>query len=207
MGDPAPSLGLVQLREALIAFLDRTMPACADIDYRLVGTGAALLHGVSLPVGDIDILVREREAVDAFGAALSPFKCLESPAWLAEAHQYYGNYEVHGVEVGISTVEVESDIDTVETFGRGPWEHYVLLPCDRYAVPTVALELRLITELWRNRPERYHPIIAHLRTYGCDYEFISRGFRAAGLNQIIQETVLRKLEGAPFRAVACHGHT
>jgi hypothetical protein len=56
--------------------LDHAMPACAQIEYRLVGTGAALLHGVQLPAGDIDILVKEREDVDAFGSALSSFKCL-----------------------------------------------------------------------------------------------------------------------------------
>ena len=101
-------------------FLDHTMPTCGQIDYRLVGTGAALLHGVSLPAADIDILVRERQNVDAFGTALAAFRCLEAPAWLAQTQQYYGNYEVNGVEVGISTVEVASEADTIETFGRGP---------------------------------------------------------------------------------------
>jgi hypothetical protein len=45
------------------------MPTCAAIDYHLVGTSAALLHGVVLPVTDIEILVRERSNVDAFGLA------------------------------------------------------------------------------------------------------------------------------------------
>lgn len=202
MGHPTPSLDPVQLQETLIAFLDHTMPTCAQIDYRLVGTGAALLHGVSLPAADIDILVRERHSVDAFGSALSSFRCLEPPAWLAEARQYYGNYEVNGVEVGISTVEVASDADTIETFGRGPWEHFTFLTCGRYAVPTVALELRLITELFRNRPDRYQPLIQSMQAYGCDLDFIRRGIVAAGLPQIMQDDVLNKLGEAPFRAVA-----
>jgi hypothetical protein len=45
------------------------MPTCAAIDYHLVGTSAALLHGVVLPAADIDILVRKRSNVDAFGLA------------------------------------------------------------------------------------------------------------------------------------------
>jgi hypothetical protein len=205
MRQPDPLLDQARLRETLTAFLDYTMPTCAQIDYRLVGTGAALLHGVPLPAGDIDILVRERHSVDAFGSALSSFRCLEAPAWLAEMRQYYGNYEVNGVEVGISTVEIESDADTLETFGRGPWEHFTLLTCGRYAVPTVALELRLITELFRNRPDRYQPLIQYMQSHGCDLDFIRRGIAAAGLSQAMQDDVLNKLGEAPFRAVPRQG--
>ena len=71
MPNPPPTLNRTQLLEALSTFLDITMPSCAHVAYRLVGTGAALLDGVALPSGDIDVLVKEREDVDAFGAALS----------------------------------------------------------------------------------------------------------------------------------------
>jgi hypothetical protein len=206
MGHSTSLLDQARLRETLIAFLDHTMPTCAQIDYRLVGTGAALLHGVSLPAADIDILVRERYGVDIFGSALSLFRCLEAPAWLAETQQYYGNYEVNGVEVGISTVEVASDADTIETFGCGPWEHFMLLTCGRYTVPTVALELRLITELFRNRPDRYQPLIHFMQSHGCDLDYIRWGVVAAGLPQTMQDDVLNKLGEAPFRAVAGQGH-
>lgn len=184
-----PSLTPARLRETLILVLGHVMPTCAHFDYRLVGTGAALLHGVLLPAADIDILVKERSGVDAFGAALSPFRCLETPAWLAETQQYYGNYEVNGVEVGISTVEIDSDSDTIETFGRGPWEHYTLIPCGHYSVPTVALELRLITELYRNRPDRYHLLIQHMQKHGCDIDLILRGILAVGLPEAQQQDI------------------
>jgi hypothetical protein len=206
MGHPTPLIDQVQLRETLTAFLDHAMPTCSQIDYRLVGTGAALLHGVTLPAADIDILVKERFHVDVFGSALSPFKCLEAPAWLAETQQYYGNYEVNGIEVGISTVEVASDADTIETFGRGPWEHFMLLRCDQYTVPTVALELRLITELFRNRPDRYQALIQFMQLHGCDLDFIHRGMVAIKLSQTMQDDVLSKLRGASFRGVADQGH-
>jgi hypothetical protein len=206
MGHPIPSLDQVRLRETLIAFLDHTMPACAQIDYRLVGTGAALLHGVSLPAADVDILVRERGSVDAFGAALSSVRCLEAPAWLADTQQYYGNFEVNGVEVGISTVEVESEVDTIETFGRGPWEHFTLFPCGRYTVPTVALELRLITELFRNRPDRYQPLIQFMQAHGCDLDYVRRGMATAGLPPAMQDKVVNQLGAAPRIAVVDKGH-
>jgi len=201
MGHLTLSIDQVRLEETLIMVLDHIMPACPHLDYRLVGTGAALLHGVSLPAADIDILVRERHGVDAFGHALSPFKCLEAPTWLVETQQYYGNYEVNGVEVGISTVELASDADTIETFGRGPWEHFTLLPCGPYTVPTVVIELRLITELYRDRPDRYEPLIEFMRVNGCDLDFIRRGIAATGLPQAMQDGILNKLQGAPPRAV------
>jgi hypothetical protein len=206
MGHPPRLLDQVRLRETLITFLDHTMPTCAQIDYRLVGTGAALLHGVPLPAADIDILVRERSSVDAFGLALSSFRCVVVPTWLAEAQQYYGSFEVNGVEVEISTVEVASESDTAETFGRGPWEHSTLLTCGRYAVQTVALELRLVTELIRKRPDRYQPLIQFLQRHGCDLDYIRRGIVAAGLSQIMQDDVLNKLREAPLEAATGQGH-
>jgi hypothetical protein len=182
------------LVETLTLVLDHVLPACAGIDYRLVGTGAALLHGVELPVGDLDITLVERPDVDAFGAALSPFECLEAPAWLPHARQYYANYEVNGVEVGLSTVEVATDADTFETYGPGLWEkHYSLLPCGPYQVPTVNLELRLITEIWRDRPDRYTPLIAYLREHGCDLDLVRRGLSRGRLPQERIENVLRQL--------------
>ncbi len=57
MSHLTPSIDQVRLKETLIMALDQIMPACAHLDYRLVGTGAALLHGVSLPAADVDILV------------------------------------------------------------------------------------------------------------------------------------------------------
>lgn len=183
----------VRLQEALVAVLQHAMPACAQIDYRLVGTGAALLHGVPLPAADVDILVRERSSVDTYGSALSSFRCLCSPTWLPESRQYFGNYDVDGVEVGISTVEVETNADTIETFGRGPWEHFTVLRCGPHAVPTVDLELRLITELCRNRPDRYRPILQHMRANGCDIEVIRGGMDFASLPRDLRENVLRQL--------------
>jgi len=201
MTHSTPSLDRERLVATLVAVLDRAQKALAPFEWRLVGTGAALLHGVDLPAGDVDILVRERAAVDAFAAAMAPFAWLQPPAWLEVSPQYYANYDVHGVEVGISTVEVDLDGDHSETLGRGPWQHFVLLPCGPYSVPTVALELRLITELYRRRPDRYRPILAFMGEHGCDLPFIVRAMEAAGLPASARAEVQSALAFAPVQTI------
>jgi len=196
MAHSEPSLDQARLRETLITVLDHATPARTHVEYRLVGTGAALLHGVEVPTADVDILVRRREDVDAFGAALSSFRCLSAPAWLPETRQYYGNYDVHGVEVEFSTVEIESEADIMETFGRGPWDRFVPIPCGPHTVPTVALELRLITELFRDRPDRSQPILRYMQVHGCDIDFVQRGMEAMGLAQDVREDVLNQIEAS-----------
>ena len=104
---------------------------------------------------------------------------------------------MNGVEVGISTVEVARDTDTRETLGRGPWERFTYLPCGRHSVPTVALELRLITELVRDRPDRVHPLIRHMQRHGCDREFLRRGLEEAELPQTMRDEVLGRLGEHP----------
>ena len=86
--------------------------------------------------------------------------------------------------------------DTAECFGRGPWEHFALLPCGRYVAPTVALELRLITELSRNRPDRYEPLVRFMQEHGCDLDYVRRGLVAAGLPSSMQDGILNRLRGA-----------
>jgi hypothetical protein len=181
------------LRETLVTVLDHCMPACARVECRLVGTGAASLQGVALPTGDIDILVRERPSVDAFGSCLADFTCLVPPAWMPGAMQYYAEYEVNGVGVGISTVEFETESDALECVGRGPWEHYVSVPCGSHTIPAVALELRLVSELVRNRPDRSTPLMEHMRANGCDLDLVRRGMAARNLPLAVQQSVLDRL--------------
>ena len=57
------------------------------------------------------------EPADRFAAALAQYPALQEPVWLAGDRQYFCNYDVEGVEIGASTVEVDSDHDTTETYG------------------------------------------------------------------------------------------
>ncbi len=144
-----------------------------------------------MPAGDIDILVKKRNEVKVFDDALACFDCLVAPTFLEDMRQYYTEYKIKGVEVGISTVEIETDKDWIETYGPGPWIHYVLLPCGSYMVPAVKLELRLITKMYRNRPERYNPIIEFLRNKGHDESLLRRGIR--GIPENFQNIMLSRL--------------
>ena len=164
-----------------------------EFPYRLVGTGAALLQGVDLPAGDIDILCREREAVDEFAAAMAEFPALQGPAWLAGDRQYFCNFDVAGVEVGASTVEIDVPHDTAETLGAGPWRHFVQVPVCEHRVPAVRLELRLATEIVRRRRDRSEPLIAFLRAHGCDTDLVGRALSNAGVPERTWERVLATL--------------
>ncbi|MFI7617315.1 hypothetical protein ACIBP6_39440 [Nonomuraea terrae] len=193
MGDGEASLRLEDVASALETTLTALRAVGADPMYRVGGTGAALLQGVQLPVGDVDLLVARRKDVDAFAAALSPFPCLYTTSWLPESSQYFTRYEVNGVPLEISTVEQETDSDGMECIGRGPWQHYVLIKCGSYRVPVVRLELRLATELLRDRPDRYEPLLDHLAAQGFNADLLHRAMTARGLSMERQHLVNDRL--------------
>ncbi|MFC5822689.1 hypothetical protein [Nonomuraea insulae] len=182
MGVREPSLRLLDVTTTLDTVLTALRAAGADMTYRLGGTSAALLQGVHLPAGDIDLLVARREDVDTFAAALSSFPCLYAASWIPESLQYFTRYEVNGVDVEISTVEEQVDSDAMENVGRGPWEHYVLITCGSHLVPMIRLELRLATELLRDRPDRYEPLLDHMGTHGFDSALLQRAMDARHLS-------------------------
>ncbi|MEV4163770.1 hypothetical protein [Nonomuraea dietziae] len=193
MGDGEASLRLEDVTSALETTLTALRAVGADLPYRVGGTSAALLQGVHLPAGDVDLLAARREDVDTVAAALSSFPCLYAASWLPETSQYFARYEVSGVVVEISTVEQEVDSDGMECAGRGPWQHYVLITCGSYRVPVVRLELRLATELLRDRPDRYEPLLGHMATQGFDADLLDRAMAARGLSAERQRLVHDRL--------------
>ncbi|MFI7452193.1 hypothetical protein ACIBQX_32180 [Nonomuraea sp. NPDC049714] len=197
MGMGEASLRLHDVTSALDTTLTALRAAGADPMYRMGGTGAALLQGVHLPVGDVDLLVARREDVDTVAAALSSFPCLYAASWLPESSQYFARYEVNGVHVEISTVEQETDSDEMECIGRGPWQHYVLIPCGAHRVPVVRLELRLATELLRDRSDRYEPLLDHMAAQGCDADLLHRAMTARGLSAERRRMVHDRLARSP----------
>ncbi|WP_433890447.1 hypothetical protein [Streptomyces sp. CA-111067] len=161
-----------ELDTVLRTGLDLIKAVAPDLRYRLVGTAAARLQGVELPVGDIDILLDRRQDVDAVGAALAELPCVTAPQWLAPAKQYYACYSLGGVEFSVSTVEVPGDADGYECQGPGPWRHFVTVALGEHRVPCVRPELRLTTEFLRDRPDRYRPLLAHLGAHGADLRLL-----------------------------------
>ncbi|GAA2776393.1 hypothetical protein GCM10020219_054030 [Nonomuraea dietziae] len=200
MGDGDASLQLLDVTTALGTALTALRAVNADPAYRVVGTSAALLQGVHLPVGDIDILAARREDVDTFAAALSSFPCLHAPSWLPEASQYFTNYEVNGVQVGMSTLEQHVDSDAMECAGRGPWQQYVMIACGPHRVPVVRLELRLVSELVRDRPDRYEPLLAYLDAHGFDSDLLQRAMQARHLpakrQRLVQDRLMHSSPGS-----------
>ncbi|GAA2649869.1 hypothetical protein GCM10010412_015320 [Nonomuraea recticatena] len=200
MGDGEASLRLEDVTSALETTLTALRAVGADLPYRVGGTSAALLQGVRLPAGDVDLLAARREDVDTVAAALSSFPCLYAASWLPETSQYFARYEVNGVVVEISTVEQEADSDGMECVGRGPWQHYVLITCGPYRVPVVRLELRLATELLRDRPDRYEPLLDHMAAQGFDADLLDRAMAARGLSAERQRLVHDRLNPSSPRS-------
>ncbi|SEN22799.1 hypothetical protein [Nonomuraea pusilla] len=175
--------------------LDALHAAGADMAYRVCGTGAALLQGVPLPAGDIDILLAGREDLETFAAVLSSFPCLYAASWLPESSQYFTRFEVNGVDVELSTVERQVDSDALECVGSGPWQHHVLIACGSHQVPVIRLEIRLATELLRDRADRYEPLLDHMATHGFDPDLLRRALDACSIpahrRRLVQDRLAR----------------
>ncbi|MGI5241274.1 hypothetical protein [Dactylosporangium sp. CA-139066] len=196
-GGPRPFRDRADLHRILVLVLDLLRTAGpAGCDYRLAGTAAALAQGVPLRAGDIDILMATRPDVDRFATALSAHRCLVPPNWLAAASQYYASFEVEGFKVEASTVEYAAAGDTFECAGTGPWKHFVELPVAHHVVPAVRLELRLVTELVRDRPDRYEPLLAYLSSRDPDVALIERAMRDREVAAELRRLVAARLASA-----------
>ena len=174
-------LTVSHLHTAIGTLFKQAESVLTQFEYRLVGTAASVLHGIDLPAGDIDILVKDRAAVDAFHAALSSFPCSVVPRHEADSNQYFASIEVDKVGMDFSTVEWESQSDTYECIGFGPWTHYKDLSSGPHIIPTVAIELRLLTELGRQRPDRYKPIIQFMKSNDFNKDLLTRGLQEQNL--------------------------
>lgn len=184
------------VRTTLCEILQAVLPMAADAQYCLVGTAATLLYGITLPAGDIDLLFKDRLGVDLFAkelSAVATVTILQQPIWFPGSRQYFARYAINGAIVEFSTVESDTNDDWHECVGRGPWESPIHIPCGEYLIPTVAVELRLLTELSRQRPERYQPILSYMRTHPCNVAFVQRGMIAHHIPQELQDEVMASL--------------
>jgi len=161
---------------AIHSVMDAIHSACAlrEDAYRIVGTSATLVHGLDSPARDIDLLFRNRADVDRASSALAAYST-SPPLFEVENRQYFATFNVDDVDVEFSTVEWETDSDTYECIGAGPWSHFVPLACGNVKVPVVALELRLLSEISRDREDRYLPILQHLGPRSFDRDLVLRG--------------------------------
>jgi hypothetical protein len=168
-------LGVADVQRALGTVLARV----PDAEFRLVGTASCVLRGIEMSASDVDVLFRARDAIDAWTASLADeTEVTDGPIWLDEASQYFARLDVGGVTVELSTVEVEAETDAGECVGSSPWVHFDRVPCGRFSVPAVALELRLVTEVARQRADRWEPLVAYFRSHPCDLALVERGLVA-----------------------------
>ncbi|MBS1184248.1 MAG: hypothetical protein H6Q99_4128 [Proteobacteria bacterium] len=163
--------------------------------YRLVGTAADLLRGVPLQPGDVDFLVSGRADVDAFARALTAFRSLTPPTWMPCGAQYYAAFEVDGVQVDASTVESPSESGFIECIGSGPWTHFSQIAVGDRRVSVVAPELRLATELRRDRQDRVEIIAGWMREHGCDAPLLGKAMDAQGIAADTQSSVMATIAG------------
>lgn len=139
---------------------------------RIVGTASSILRGIDLPVGDVDILAKERPIVDELAAAAVEAGGirLSAPTWMENPGfgQYFAEYDLLGIRFSFSTAELlsEESAEVEECTGDSPWNHFDLIELEGHKIPVVASELRLLTEIARSRPERWRPIGARLQRDG-----------------------------------------
>jgi hypothetical protein len=156
--------------------LETILAHVPDSRFCLVGTASCLLRGIDVPASDVDILFRTRDGVEAWVASLTDLvEVNDAPTWLEESRQYFARVSVSGVTVELSTVEIDDGTDTGECVGAGPWAHFDPVPCGEFNVPTVSVELRLVTEVARQRRDRWEPIVAYFRSHPCDIALVERG--------------------------------
>lgn len=192
-----------ELRRLFSLILDQVDPDTLGLAYRLVGTGAALAQGVPLPVGDVDIPVGRRGDVDRFAAGLSGFPCLDAPSGFPTRDSTSRGSGSTGPMWRSVRSSGKPDTDTFECTGRGPWEHCVRVGFGRHVVPVVRLELRLVSELVRNRPDRIAPLIEHMRVHGADLPLLQRAMSERGVEPKLQARVMEQL---PLLCPACIRH-
>ena len=153
-----------------------------------------MLVGIYLPSDYFHIVFLDRAVVEAwFGALSAHLDVASAPAWIADSQQYFARTRDGDVTIELSTVEIESDADTMECFGKGPWRYFDLVSCGDRTVPAVATELRLITEVSRGRAERLRPIVDHLRGTDYDAALIRRGLAHAGVTQAAMVQIIEAL--------------
>ncbi|WKW52075.1 hypothetical protein [Rhodomicrobium lacus] len=178
-----------QLRHTLTTVLGLTKRE-GGFSYRLIGTAADLLRGVPIEPGDVDFLASARADVDTFARALAAYRCLTPPTWMPCCLQYYAAFEVDGVQVDVSTVESPSQSAFIEAFGSGPWTHFSEIAVGDKRVAVVAPELRLATELCRDRKDRAEIIARWMRDHGCDAPLLRNAMEARGIDAATQSSVM-----------------
>ena len=93
-------------------------------------------------------------------------------------------------------METATEFGCIEVSGTGPWTHYVNLRAGSHLLPTVRIELRLATELSRNRVEKYEPTVEWMVMNGCNLSLLEWAMKARGVPAERQHDILSRLVSA-----------
>ena len=184
-------------RGVVVRTIEFVLARVPPAEMRLVGTSSSLVRGIPIQADDIDILFRTRSDIDAWCAQLqSTTAAVTYPEWLADGRQYFARLILDGVIIELSTVEAPSRDDTMECVGIGPWAHFDSVTCGGVIVQATASELRLLSELERNRRDRAVPILGVLKKKGCDIDLVRRGLNRMAADTVVFHEVLSELIGS-----------
>ncbi len=167
----------------------------AKVGWAVIGSGASTLQGCRLPPADIDILFAEPEGVHQFAQFMSVFAVPRRPRegelWLSSREQpvafeppdpqkevwNFGRWMIADCKIEAAHIarpagDPSMAQDWICEPGPRIWPHIRHVPFGRYQVPVVPLEIRLGTELLRERKERVDEIVAVLQGQGHDRELL-----------------------------------
>lgn len=103
--------------------------------------------------------------------------CDAGPRWIDTpfGSQYIADYHIGRVLIEFSTVElsVPDPSYVAECAGDAPWLHFDSVDIEGYAIPVVASELRLLSDVMRRRADRWLPIASFLAQHGYDERLMS----------------------------------
>lgn len=182
----SPDSGRILTRADVLAAIRPILPVLERLGekIRIVGTASSMLRHIDLPVGDVDILAKERPIVEelAAAAAAAGGVCLEPTGWMENPGfgQYFTEFELSGVRIAFSTVELPpgEPAHIGECVGDAPWKYFDMIEVEGHYVPVVASELRLFSEVVRSRADRWRQIGAQLEREGYNEELLAAALEA-----------------------------
>ena len=154
-----------QVRRALSTILERLRDS--SIEWKLGGSVALALQGLEISPRDVDLLLPSGDAARLMAETLGDF--VESlPHWRASVPfaSYYGHCRIEGVEIDlIGELVIETPLGSVELGADSLlWRRESSLPFQGWKVPSIPLEIQLVTYyLMPEREERVNQITSLLK--------------------------------------------
>ena len=186
-----------QFSDILRDVLDCISTVISAEQYLLCGTAAGLFQGVFQPVRDINLLAKTRTQVDDFSHALRIYPQVEKPIYTESEKLYRATHLIRGVEVSMTALDTSQEDSENMVTSLSPWDYYTEVKIDSHTIRTEALELRLASEIARERPRHYLPLIKHLQKHGADVDLAQRAMAAKAIANDTMRKVISQIRNEP----------